>query len=340
MQNILWKTKYYFKRVRNIDWQGFFKSVAYAHEQSGKPRTILFFDMIYCSLKYTAGYVDYNEFEFYALNSKQRATYVTLGHSHNITKLFNDNKDRKIFDDKYLFNQKFSKFVNREYINLKESTIKDLENFVRKHGKVMAKRRCDYVGRGISTVYEKDVSDYHKLYNQLVNNDQVLIEEFVQQHEMMNQLSDKSVNTMRVITFVDDHGTPQILVAALKSGLGAEVDNIGQGGMYTILNDEGVVDIPFIDKFGNRHIKNPNDNRDLIGFRVPNFAHLMNQVKEACKIVPTVRYVGWDIAVTPKGNIEIIEGNSTSGPFQRIPSLSKDKTGLLPKYKKHIPLKF
>lgn len=340
MKKLLWKIKYYFQRLKGVDWKGFKNAVDYAHQKSGKNRLFLIIDMIYCSLKYTAGYVDYNEFEFYLLNGKERATYLTLGQSHKVTQLFNDKEALQNFIYKDRFNVKFKGFVNRDYINLKETTAIDLQNFVEKHGQVMAKRPKDYVGRGITKLYQKDITDYQELYDRLIANGQTLVEEFFKQHEAMASLSEKSVNTMRVITFLDDSNTPRVLVVALKSGLGADVDNIGQGGMYTILNDDGVVERPFIDKFGNHHSVHPTSGKDLIGFTVPNYRNLMEQVKQACLLEPKVRYVGWDIAVTPEANIEIIEGNYTSGPFQIIPSLSKDKTGVLPEYKKYIKMQF
>lgn len=342
MKRLLWKIKYYTRRLRQMDWNGFFEAINYAHEKSGKNRVLLFIDMVYCSFKYTAGYVDYNEFEFYLLNAKQRKTYITLGMSYKCVREYNDKAYVEIFDDKAVFNKKFAKFVRRDFIDLPETDYVGLENFVRKHGKVMAKRNNDYVGRGIDKIdiNENPNIDFKALYNDLMNNGQLLVEEFFTQHPTMDTLSATSVNTMRVITFLDDNNEGQVLVVALKSGLGNHVDNIGQGGMYTILDDNGRVHIPFIDKHGNHHTLHPITGQNLIGFQVPNYESILNQVKEACKIVPQVRYVGWDIAVAPDGNIEIIEGNSSSGPFQIIPSLSKNKTGVRPVYEKYMDINF
>lgn len=342
MKRLIWKIKYYTKRLLQMDWSGFFKAVDYAHEHSGKNRVLLFIDMVYCSFKYTAGYVDYNEFEFYLLNRKQRETYITLGMSYKCVREYNNPDYVEIFDDKAVFNKRFAKFVRRGFMDLPEVNPEELEAFVRKYQKVMAKRNNDYVGRGIDKIdiNENPDIDFTKLYADLMANGQGLIEEFFTQHPKMNELSSTSVNTMRVITFLDDNNEGQILVVALKSGLGNHVDNIGQGGMYTILDETGTVHIPFIDKHGDHHSVHPLTGQNLIGFQVPNFEHVLSQVKEACRIVPEVRYVGWDIAVAPDGNIEIIEGNSSSGPFQIIPSLSKDKTGVRPVYEKYMNIRF
>lgn len=342
MKRLWWKFKYYLRRLRQMDWNGFFRAIDYAHKKSGKSRIYLFFDMIYASMKYAAGYVDYNEFEFYALNNEQRKTYLTLGMSIQCALKYNDKDYVGIFDDKIAFNQKFSDFVHRDFIVLTQSSAADFETFVRKHGKVMVKRHNDYVGRGIDKIdfNENPDIDLKQLYEDLLANGQILVEEFFTQHPKMSELAPNSVNTMRVITFLDDDHEGQVLVAALKIGLGGYVDNIGQGGMYTILDDRGRVSVPFVDKQGDLHSIHPITGQHLIGFEVPDYQHLMEQVKAACKVVPQVRYVGWDIAVTPEGDVEIIEGNSSSGPFQLLPSLSEDKIGIRPVYEKYMDINF
>lgn len=336
------KIKYYFKRLKQMDWAGFKEAIDYAHEQSGKMKIVIFFDMIYCSFKYTAGYADYNEYEFYLINGKQRKTFVTLGQSHKAAFTYNDPAYVNIFNDKAIFNKTFKKYVRRAHLDLPDTNAEGLEAFVREHGKVMAKRNNDYVGRGIDKIdiNETPDLDFKKLYDDLIANKQFLIEEFCKQHPTMDELSSRSVNTIRMITFLDNDNVPHLLVAALKSGLGSHVDNFGQGGMYTILDAQGNVLAPFIDMHGNNHTKHPLSGIDLMSFKVPNFEHVVSQVLEACLVVPQVRYIGWDVAVSETGDAEIIEGNTTTGSFQVKPSLSKDKLGVRPEYEKYMDIKF
>ena len=55
------------------------------------------------------------------------------------------------------------------------------------------------------------------------------------------------------------------------------------------------------------------------------------------KLVPTIKYIGWDVAITNDGPV-IIEGNSFPGVFQPKPSLSKEHIGLIPKYKEYMDI--
>ena len=53
--------------------------------------------------------------------------------------------------------------------------------------------------------------------------------------------------------------------------------------------------------------------------------------------MPTVRYVGWDIAITKKGLV-VLEGNQYPGVFQPKPSISGKKEGILPEYRKYMDI--
>ena len=66
-----------------------FRAIDTVHERSGKNRVYIFFDMIHCGVKYGAGYSDYKLAEFYNLNRKQRATYITRGINNRLVSLLN-----------------------------------------------------------------------------------------------------------------------------------------------------------------------------------------------------------------------------------------------------------
>jgi hypothetical protein len=155
-------------------------------------------------------------------------------------------------------------------------------------------------------------------------------------HDELNRLYPKSVNTMRMFTFVKD-GKGHFLQAILKIGNGGVVDNFSSGGMYTFTDDEGVVDVPAIDKADIQYTVHPITGTDIIGFRVPMFREAVKLVERAAEVIPQIAYVGWDVAISDKGPV-IIEGNSFPGVFQRRASFSKDKTGVIPRYREYMDI--
>ena len=50
----------------------------------------------------------------------------------------------------------------------------------------------------------------------------------------------------------------------------------------------------------------------MIGLQIPHWDKILTTVQEAGKLLPNMRYIGWDIAVTEEG-CEIIEANYGQG---------------------------
>ena len=329
------RIKYLLYTIFNIDVPNMFKTIKLISVKANKNIFSTFIDVVWCGIRYQAGYYDYLEFEFYNLNKQERKTYITRGINNHIVKMYNDKKHWNKFEDKVYFQKIFKDFTKRDYIFL-DNNILDFENFLKKYQIVIAKPISGEGGQGIEKiVYDKNI-DVKELFEKLVNNNQKLIEECIVQHEKMNELHPNSVNSLRIFTFIKD-GESHFLQAVLKLGNGGVIDNFSRGGMYTILNEQGKVIYPAIDKDDNIYKIHPVTNQSIIGFEVPLFKEAVELVCEAAKITPEVGYVGWDVAISEKGPM-VIEGNCYPGVFQTKPSLKEDKTGALPKYNEFMTL--
>ena len=108
----------------------------------------------------------------------------------------------------------------------------------------------------------------------------------------------------------------------LRIGNNGNVDNFSSGGMYTFVNDLGTVYVPAIDEKGNIYYKHPSSGCDIVGFKVPRYNELENFISTLSKVVPSIRYVGWDVVLNDKGEFIVIEGNQYPGVFQVKPSIS------------------
>lgn len=287
-------------------------------------------DMIKCGFKYQAGYYDYQEFEFYNLNNEERKTYLTRGKNNEIIKKFNDKSSFHKFENKVEFNKIFDNYLKRNWMMLTPDNCSDFETFFKTNKAIIVKPIDDEGGHGVEKyVYSSDI-DCKEIYDKLIANDQLLIEECIKQHPDMNVLYDKSVNTMRMFTFYKN-GKSYFLQAVLKIGNGGVVDNFSSGGMYTYVSNTGDVYVEAIDRNDNIYTEHPISKQKIVGFKVPMFNDAVELVKECAKIIPEVAYVGWDVAISENGPV-IVEGNCFPGVYQVKPSLISKKEGLIPKY--------
>lgn len=323
-------------RVLKMNYINMFKIAKSVSKKADKSFVYIVKDMIHCGMKYQAGYYDYQEFEFYNIDEDKRSTYLTRGKNNEIIKKYNDKNYSHIFNDKVEFNNTFSEYINRDWLDMRTADIDEFKKFVTKNPVIIAKPFDGEGGNGVEKYSISSDSDITEVYNQIKSKKQYLVEEFVKQHKDLNELYAKSVNTMRMFTFCKD-GEGHFLEAVLKIGNGGVIDNFSNGSMYTFVDDNGVVTVPAIDKNDTLYTKHPITEKDIIGFKVPMFDEAVELVKKASTVIPQVAYVGWDVAISEDGPV-IIEGNCFPGVFQKRASFNKDGIGLIPTYQKYMEI--
>ena len=326
------KMKYLFKRIIQMDYKNMIKIAKDIGKKTKRNRVFVLIDMVVCGFKYQAGYYDYQEFEFYNLNRKERKTYLTRGKNNEIIKRFNDKSKFPLFDNKGEFNKIFNSFLKRDWMVLDGNNVNEFTKFLKDHKEAIVKLVDGEGGNGVEKVSYISDEECEKLYKKLFENRQTVVEECIIQNSELNKLYPNSVNSLRMFTYYKD-GKTYFLQAILKMGNGGVVDNFSSGGMYTYVNEEGYVYVGAIDKLDNIYTEHPITKCPIVGFKVPMFEEAISMVKEAAKVIPEVAYVGWDVAIGENGPM-IIEGNCFPGVFQVKPSLIKDKekVGLIPKY--------
>lgn len=331
------RVKYLAKKVFSWNYKDAYKQAQNIHRKRGGSTIGIFLDMIGCGVKYGAGYCDYVEFEFDLLNSKQRATYLTSELNNRIVRKYNNKEYIHLFRDKIEFNNIFKDYLNREFISLRDgdATLEEFIEFCKKREKICAKPIDQSCGTGIVFVKIEKDTDFEELYNRFRANKQYLVEDYIKQHKDLNELYPGSVNTVRVISFLGDDGEVHVLRTVMKFGTTGEIDNHAAGGMYTFVDEKGKVLYPAADDFGNAYEKHPVTGVSIVGFQIPHYDKIVELIKKAGKVVPQVRYVGWDVAIGEDGPM-IIEGNEYCGLFQNKASTNPTKEGDLPIFRKYI----
>lgn len=328
MKSIIYKLKC----LKNINFKNIFNIVSNIHKKTKKNRLFLLIDMFICSNKYGTGFYDYQEFEFYNLKNSERKTYLTRVKNNAIVKKYNDKQYFNLFDNKYEFNKIFDKFLKRDWLYLNDN-YEEFVKFCNNKKDFIAKPVDGCGGVGVEKIKIKD--DLKKIYNKLIENNQLIVEETLIQHKDMSKLNETSVNTLRIVTFYDGNDT-HILNAVLKIGNGGVTDNFSSGSMYTFVKD-GIVTVPAIDRDDNIFKIHPITKQEIVGTKIPNFDKVIKLVNECAPIIKEVKYVGWDVAILEK-DAALIEGNCYPGIYQIKPSFLEKKEGLVSTYEKAMKI--
>lgn len=299
---------------------------------SGMSKAAITADMIRCARKFGAGYYDYLTFGFWDLTDEQKDTFLTRLRNKKLISHFNDDTYEDLFDNKEQFNKLFRDYIGRDFINFQESSIGDVRKFTEKHKVLFCKPIDGSCGHGCIKKNVDDYASFEELYRELAMEQTGLIEEVLEQHPDNAAVYPYAMNCLRIITVVDKAGVPHVIFATQKFGLnGRVVDNYGFGCRVDL--ETGKICSPGVSGDGSMGIvyeTHPMTGAKIEGHQVPMFFEACELAKEAAKVVPQVRYVGWDIGITPDGPA-IVEGNNyCAHDFWQLPAQTPEKTGILP----------
>ncbi len=324
------KLGYVLKRIKGMDFGRFFRTAGDVHEKCGKPRIAILFDMIVCGFKYQAGYMDYQLFEMYKMNSRERATVITRGINNEIQKKYNKPEFLKYFRDKVLFNRTFDKYLHRDWIYLDGENREEFARFLDGKDEVMIKPSSGSCGQGIEKIKVAEI-DVDALYDKLMSEERCLVEEVATQCEEIGKLHPSSINTLRVVTL-----NKKVVVAFLRIGnKGYVVDNFNHEGLAAPVDiDDGAIKYKAIDKEHHEYEVHPYTGEKIVGLVIPKWNEIKTLCEEASTVVPEIGYAGWDVCLSDDGPL-LIEGNEFPGhDIYQLPPHRDGNEGLLPLFKK------
>ena len=332
------RLSYMMKRAAKMDYGAMLKTANMLHKKTGKSRIWLLADMAKCAARYNAGYIDYKIAEMYRLNDAQRATQITRGISNSIVARMNDKKFWHFFDNKTEFNQLFSAQVKRGWLNLLEASEEDFAKFLEGRGDIICKPIDGSSGQGILKCTPEEYGDPKALYQRLREAGIGIVEDKVIQHPAIAALCLTSVNTIRVATLLGDK-KEGIVYAYIRIGNGKVMDNVDCGGMAAPVDIEtGVITGVGANKAGETYEIHPMTGTKIPGTQIPYWEDVKTMCLNAMHVVPQVRFVAWDVAITEDGPV-FIEGNSF--PSHAIPQFAAhfpDGIGILPRFEEFIDL--
>ena len=200
----------------------------------------------------------------------------------------------------------------------------DITEIINYNIDAFCKRNCSY-GGGM----DKDVFPI-KIYNSkiIIGNKEILLDEFIKifsnnnsswiiqeridnQSDFMAQFHPDSINTIRVVT-VKRHKKIYPICAFARFGVnGRSSDNWSSGGLLVGIN---IVTGEF-EKYalmrpgvGTKQYRHPNTGIEFENKVVPDWANIVQYVKDLHEVFYDIHSIGWDIVLTTNGPL-VIEGN-------------------------------
>lgn len=145
----------------------------------------------------------------------------------------------------------------------------------------------------------------------------LLFQKVVHQHHELDRLYPHSVNTFRVLTYIDQEGSIQIKFIIIRFGRsGSRVDNASNGGGWIFVQMSGKVEPMAYNRYGieigNRH---PDTGVEYEKLELPFLLNVINLCKDAHRSFPYTRIIGWDVFIDQQKGPRLIEWNANNPGF-------------------------
>ena len=272
-------------------------------------------------------------FRFKIKTHAEKSEYVTWDNRFQYYAVLNNKKDIHILDNKYEAYLKLKKYYKREAILVSDKEdLKLFRDFVKKHGRVIVKPVNLYLTIGVRRLNADEIIDYDAVLDELIESAKefakidsgnitkpsVIIEELLEDNPAMPSFNPEILSMIRCTTVLTSKGIEFFYPAFRTAG---NVVKDKQGVDYektevfiaSIDKESGIITSDGYNYFGNTARKHPLSGQIFEGTQLPEWNKLLEMLTEAALELPSLRYIGWDVAYSKNGWC-IIEGN-TNGEF-------------------------
>lgn len=282
-----------------------------------------------------AEYKDYVAYKFWDLSDEEQKTYFTKGNANYLRKKYNTNKENiAYFTNKNQFNEVFGECLGRDWVYNRKTSIEEFTNKFN-NSKIIYKPLSSSCGAGV-TVFDVNDNNINDVYSHLSELPIGVVEGYLIQHPAVSKYSRNAVNTVRVVTVLDNDEVNLLYAAFRMAGGDSVVDNFHSGGVIAIVDtNTGEVVTDAFDLTGNVYEQHPTTGEKVKGFKLPYWNEITDLIKKAGKVVDGVGYVGWDIAITGTGPV-LIEGNTAPAPIVLQLPYARDRQGMRHMVEKYL----
>jgi len=303
---------YFLYYLKKMDVKQYLKFRGYllSHKQLSKiPIT---FDVIHSVLRYNISILEYFQFRFFEINGSEKKEWAGTGTMYEYQKKMNPASSRKVLEHKPTFYKTYGEFIHHRFLSVEEiqQSPESADELLQNSKKVVLKHSEGQCGKGIEILDSNDLNA-ESLLRRLKKNGNDMVEEFVYQHSELDRMSPSGLNTVRIITQLDENDKVHILGARLRITVNSAVDNMAAGNIAAPIDIKtgklcgpGVYsDITKSDEY-----HHPVTGTEIEGFQVPMWEKTLSMIERAALKDTRNRSIGWDVAITDKGP-ELIEGN-------------------------------
>lgn len=301
--------------IKKLNKPLFKKFLNYVKKETGRSSLSIWCDIFRHSMRYNTSILEYFQFGFYKpeCTAEQKNTWAGTGYMYEYQGFMNPRQFRDSLEDKAVFDKIYGKYIHHHALpieDLKANHELGEQILNNPSGKMVFKQRGGNCGRGVEVV-ETSGYDVKGMIAHMEETGADLVEDFVQQHEVINQLAPTALNTVRIITQLRPNGEVDIVGCRLRISVHGVTDNLAGGNIAAFIDPEtGIITDNAIYSDITKHEEeyHPVTGLKIKGTQIPFWKESIALAKEVAALDPRNKSIGWDLAITSSGP-DLIEGN-------------------------------
>ena len=254
------------------------------------------------------------QYDFYKLTEPERDEFISRAQMRALSyklrmKYPKDSMGLSRFKEQYMGRFTELGFIHRRWLYVPECSYQEFIDLLSSRDCII-KPADGSLGIGVEKLSRQDDCEQtRELYDRCVRG-KMLIEECVKGCEELQAFHPQSLNTIRFVT-ISFRGKAMAFGAIFRMGVGDMIiDNVHAGGFCTQINMEtGVVESNGLTTSGLLVTQHPDSGLTIKGTQIPHWDDICEFCLSAARQTKNI-VTGWDVVVTDKGQVELIEVNN------------------------------
>ena len=255
------------------------------------------------------------QYEFYKMPEEKRDEFISRANMRALAyklrmKYPKESFGLPRFKEQYLGRFTEMGFIQRRWLYVPECTYEQFADLLSSVDCIV-KPADGSLGIGVKKIPKQDNPQHIKaLYEKCVAHGNILLEECVKGCDELQAFHPQSLNTIRLVTMAFK-GRAVVFGAFFRMGVGDMViDNAHAGGLFAHIDiDKGEIDSDGITTEGLRVPQHPDTGLTIKGTKIPHWNELAEACLNAARQTQNI-ITGWDVVITDKGLVELIEVNN------------------------------
>lgn len=324
---------YFTKNSSKEAREKFYENFNYVKTKKNISSMLLYWDIISTSIRCDMSPLEYFKMRMFEKSRQEKEDFVSSRVLRKYQMLMNDAEAIDVMLDKIKFLTLFKDLAGRKWASYQmlKQDAQLIHSFLQTEtGRVVLKNSRGAYGQEVKVVDIKGQAPEQLL--KLMEDDKLdLMEEYVIQHDDLMKIAPNGLNTVRIVTQLHN-GEPEIIGAALKLTAYSNVDNLIAGNFaHPVEIETGrVTGAGVYGDITRADVEvHPVTGINIMNFKVPHWNKCIETVKQGALLVPKVKSIGWDVAVTNTGALLIEGNNDWSNILWQLPARKGLKKDLL-----------